>query len=535
MQLTNDQIAEIAKCRQDPCYFINKYGRIKHPDRGIIPFGLYDFQTNVIKRMLENRFVIIVKGRQMGLSTLMSAYCVWLACFFNAKEILILANKGNVATNLIRKCKLFLNSVPEWLVPAQTNDNQQSIQLENQSVIKSSTTTVDTARSEALSLLIFDEAAMIKNKLVEEVWTSARPTLATGGSAVILSTPKGIGNWFHEQWVKAESGQSDDVAAFFPIKLHWSLHPERDEAWAESERATMTTAQWAQEYCCDFAKSGNTVIDADTIEWYEKNYIREPISKEAFDHNFWIWKEMEYGKNYILSSDIARGDGGDYSTIIVSCVEDMEQVAEYKGKINPSTFGDLLVQVGRRYNNAMIVCENNNVGYAAIQRVLDSQYPKMYWSKKVEGQLFFDPLNWSIPGPDKIPGFTTGPKNRPLVINSYAETLTQKQYIIHSSRLLDEIKGFIWVNTGNQIRAQAAEKTHDDLVMALAIGLFVRNITLRLTSSDILQTEALLNSISIEKGRHSVEDTSIQQENVRKGQNKNPFVVAGEDLSYLVG
>ena len=535
MQLTTEQLQEIALCRADPIYFIAKYGKIKHPDKGIIPFNLYDFQKNVVKRMLENRFVIIVKGRQMGLSTLMSAYCVWLACFFNAKEILILANKGNVASALIKKCKLFINSIPEWLIPAQINDNQQSIQLENQSVISSSTTTIDSARSNALSLLIFDEAAMIKNKLVEEVWTSARPTLATGGSAVIISTPKGIGNWFHEQWVKAESGASDDVASFFPIKLMWYLHPDRDEAWAESERATMNSTQWAQEFCCDFAKSGNTVIDADTIEWYEKELVVEPISKEAFDHNFWVWKTAEFGKNYILSADVARGDAADFSTIIVTCVEDMEQVAEYRGKINPSSFGDLLVAVGKKYNEAMIVCENNAIGYAAIQKVLDAQYSKMYWSKKVEGQLFFDPLNWSIPGADKIPGFTTGPKNRPLVINSFSEALTQKQYKLHSSRLLDEIKGFIWVNTGTQIRAQAAEKIHDDLVMALAIGIFIRSITLRLTSSDSLQTSALLNSISIERGRHSVEDVSIQQENVRKGDNKNPFIIDGEDLSYLVG
>jgi hypothetical protein len=535
MQLTNEQIAEIAKCRVDPIYFILRYGRIKHPDKGIIPFDLYEYQKNVIKRMLENRFVIIVKGRQMGLSTLMSAYCVWLACFFNAKEILILANKGTVATNLIKKCKLFLNNIPEWLVPAQINDNMQSINLENQSVIQSSTTNENAARSEALSLLIFDEAAMIKNKLVEEVWTSARPTLATGGSAVVLSTPKGIGNWFHSQWEKAEAGDSNDIATFFPIKLHWSLHPDRDEAWAESEKATMTNTTWEQEYCCSFTKSGNTVIEADTIDWYEKEHIYEPISKEAFDHNFWVWKEPEMGKNYIVSADVSRGDASDYSTIIVTCVEDMEQVAEYRGKINPSSFGDLLTTVGTRYNNAMIVCENNSIGYAAIQRILDYQYPKIYWSKKIEGQLFFDPLNWSIPGPDKIPGFSTGPKNRPLVVNAFAEALTQKQYIFHSSRLLNEIKGFIWVNTGNQVRAQAAERMHDDLVMALAIGIFVRSITLRLTSADSIQTAALLGSISIEKGRHSVENISIQQESVNKGANKNPFIVAGEDLSYLVG
>jgi len=535
MQITQEQVDEITKCRMDPVYFIKTYGRIKHPVRGVIPFELYPFQENVVGRLLDNRFSIIVKGRQMGLSTLLAAYCVWFACFFRAKQILILANKGQVASNIIRKCKLFVNNVPEWLIPAQMTNNMQSIEFDNASVIVSSATTPDAARSEALSLLIFDEAAMIRDKLVEEVWTSARPTLSTGGSAIILSTPKGVGNWFHDMWVKAEQGQADGQVNFHPIKLHWSLHPERDEQWADEERRTMTSQQWAQEHECSFEKSGNTVIDGDTIEWFERSCVNghEPIAREAFDHNLLIWKHAEWGKNYIVCGDVARGDGSDFSAAHVISIEDMEQVAEYKGKLPPSQFGDLMVELGKRYNDAMIICENNSIGFATIQRLLDVMYPKVYWSKKAEGQLFFDPLNWHLPGPDKIPGFQTTPKNRPLLITNFEEMLRTKSFIFHSSRLLEEVKGFIWINTGTQVRAQAADRMNDDLVMALAIGLFARNTTLKLTSTDSLQVNALLNSISIEKGSHSIEGSSIQQENVRQDRHRNPYKIGEEDISWL--
>jgi hypothetical protein len=269
MSLSQEQIEEVTKCRMDPIYFIRKYGKIRHPMRGIIRFDLYPFQENVLKRMLENRFIIIVKGRQMGLSTLMAAYCVWFACFFRAKQILILANKGSTASNVIRKCKLFMENIPVWLVPPLVNDNQQSCIFENTSVIAATTTTSDAARSEALSLLIFDEAAIVRNKLIEEVWTSARPTLSTGGSAVILSTPKGVGNWFHSMWEKAESGEADGNVTFFPIKLHWSLNPDHDEFWAEGEKKTMTPQQWAQEHEC---------VAMDTIIELKDSYTNQEIS-----------------------------------------------------------------------------------------------------------------------------------------------------------------------------------------------------------------------------------------------------------------
>jgi len=537
--LTEQEILEEIKiCRTDPCYFIENYGKIRHPIKGLIPFELFDFQKDVIRKMLDNRFVIIVKSRQMGISTLMAAYSCWLATFYNGKQILILANKGEVATNLIMKCKIFLKSIPIWMRPKIVLNNQQTIVLGNESIIKASNTTINAARSEALSLLVVDEASVIDR--IEDVWTAARPTLATGGNAVILGTPFGTGNWFHRKYIEAEQGRSDEgLINFVPIKLPWNLHPDRDQAWADRELADLGAKKFAQEYNVDFSRSGNTVIDAEDIDYYENlvlidglKSIREPLLKEAFDHNLWIWKYPEGGKNYILCADVARGDGADFSAFHVLESESLEQVAEYKGKLPATNFGDLMFITAKKYNDAMLICENNHIGFTAIQRILDQSYPKLYWTKKDNNGLFFDPLNWNVPGPNKIPGFDMTPKTRPLVISSLEETFRTKQLILHSIRTLDEIKTFVYINTGNSIKAQALDKYNDDLCMSLAIGLYGRNTTIRNSSYDLNQALTMLNSMVVEKGEHK----DIEQVSQVKNNNEkyDPYKLPnGDDLKWL--
>ena len=193
MELSQEKIvSEILACRTSPIYYLETYGKVRHPIKGILPFKLYDFQKDVILKVIKNRFVIIVKGRQLGLSTLMAGYVAWFASFYNNKEILILANKGEVATKFVGKVKVFLQNVPDFLKPEIKVDNRQSIELGNGSIIRASTTTADAGRSDALSLLVVDEASAIKK--IEDVWTAARPTLATGGAAVIISTPCVLGD-----------------------------------------------------------------------------------------------------------------------------------------------------------------------------------------------------------------------------------------------------------------------------------------------------------------------------------------------------
>lgn len=538
MELTAQQIRdEIAKCRTDPVYFIERYCKVRHPIRGIVPFKMYDFQKDVIHRLLQNRFVIIVKGRQLGLSTVMAAYSVWFASFWSSKEIQVIANKGDVATNFIRKCKWMLKYIPNWIRPGENTNNRQSIELDNASIIKASTTTEDAGRSDALSLLIIDEAAMIDK--IDEVWTAARPTLSTGGAAVIISTPKGVGNFFWKKFMEAEAGQSEEGGKvnFVPMKLPWSVHPERDEVWLEDEKNDMSDVQFAQEHECSFEKSGNTVIDYETIKYFEDNLICEPIEKLGFDQNTWMWKPPELGKSYIICGDVARGDGTDFCAAHVVCVEDYEQVAEYKGKITPDVFAtEILLPLGYRYNTGMIIVENNSIGLATLQKILEAQYPRTYWSKKNEQTMFFDPLHWNQPGPDKIPGFQTTQRTKPLMISAIEEALRTKSIKIHSSRLLNEMKVFIYINTGVSIKAQALEGYNDDLMMSLAVGAFARNTTLRWNSIDSETVGIMLDSISVEKASSAkvTESVSIHQENEHKKHQQYRIPQLDEDLSWLI-
>jgi len=526
---------EIKACRQDPIHYIERHGKVRHPMKGLVRFVLYPFQRDVIKKILLNRFVIILKGRQLGLTTAMAGYACWFASFFNNKEVLVLANKGEVATGFISKCRVFLKNVPPFIRPKIVVDNRQSLELENGSKIKSTTTTKASGRSEALSLLIIDEAALIDK--VDEVWTAARPTLSTGGACIVMSTPKGVGNWFHKKYVEAEQGQADEAYSnlnFVTMKLPWYLHPERDQDWADAELADLGTVGFAQEHECSFEKSGNTVIDYETIAYYEKEVVKEPVSKEGFDGNTWVWVESQPGKSYVVCGDVARGDGLDFCAAHVIDLDTMEQCAEYRGKIPPETFGEVLLELSHRYNEAMLIVENNSVGFATIQKILDEQYHNLYWTRKNENVMFFDPLNWNLPGPNKIPGFQTTMRTRPLVISALSEGLRSKEFKMYSSRLLDELKTFIWVNEGNKVKAEALEGYNDDLTISAGIGLFARNTTLRSYSKDSEQVNAMLGVMEVQKHGSVAEDVSIQQEIERKKYDQYKVPHIDEDLRWLL-
>ncbi len=520
-------IEEILRCKADPIYYIKEYLYILHPIKGIIKLDLYDFQKDCIVKFVKNRFVIVLKSRQIGLSTIVCAYALWLCSFHNSKTVLILANKGEVATELISKCKTFIKYVPDWLKPKLIVENRQSLEFANGSRIKATNTTEDAGRTFAISLLICDEAAMIKT--IGETWSAVRPTLATGGAAIILSTPKGVGNWFHKMWVKAETGLSDDgVVSFSPIKLPWWVHPERNQQWADNELADLGQVKFAQEYACDFSKSGNTVVDFETLDWYEKDsrLIKEPIAKEGFDRNLWIWKNPEQDKNYIISGDVARGDGSDFCAAHVICLEDYEQVAEYKGKISPDIFAYLLMSLGKKYNNALIACENNSIGWATIQKMLDENYPKLYYSQKMGGVEFINNSDWDKDVNGRIPGFSTTPRTRPLLINVFEESLRKRAFMMHSQRLLDEAKVLIYNEKG---KPEALEGYNDDLIMSCAIGMYVRNTSMKLGT--ITQTSINMMISNIES--HSITSEVLASLALNNFNEKvNPYFDKKHNIDY---
>ena len=287
-KLTKKQIVkEIVKSGKTPIYFINNYCKIPHPGKGLIPFKTYDFQDDLVENMALHRFVICLKARQLGISTITAAYIAWLILFHRDKNVLIVATKLATAANLVRKVKIILKHLPEWMkISDLVVDNKNSIELGNGSQVKASSTSGDAGRSEALSLLVIDEAAHIEG--LEDLWTGLYPTISTGGRCIAISTPNGVGDWFHEAYVNSEAGQNE----FFPVKLRWDAHPDRDAEWFEIETKNMSQRQIAQEYECNFNTSGDTVVHPDDIMRI-KSMVRDPKYKVGFDRNTWIWEEAQ--------------------------------------------------------------------------------------------------------------------------------------------------------------------------------------------------------------------------------------------------
>jgi len=490
---------EYKKCALDPVHFLKKYCIIQHPMRGKIPFSLYDFQEKTLNSLIKRDHNIILKSRQLGISTLMAGYGLWLMTFHSDKSILVVAIKQEVAKNLVTKVRVMHSGLPSWLRHKCVEDNKLSLRYSNGSQVKAVSATDEAGRSEALSLLIIDEAAFISN--ISEIWTAAQQTLATGGSSVILSTPNGVGNWFHKMWVDAEDGIND----FNFLRLPWSLHPERDQVWRDKQNELLGLTKAAQECDCDFITSGQGVVDGKTLQWYTETFVQDPIEKRGIDNNLWLWEYPDPNKTYVVSADVGRGDGEDYSAFHIFDIKEISQVAEYKGKIATKDFGNLLVNTATEYNDALLIVENNNVGWAAIQQCIDRDYKNLFYSSK--DLKYVDVLNqmtnkYRSKDKNMIAGFSTTMKTRPLIVDKMDEYFRSREVVIRSKRLIDELFTFIYENG----KAQAMDGTHDDLVISLCIGLWIRDTALRLNTESMDMQKRMLGSIAATELIYSSDD-----------------------------
>lgn len=481
---------EYVKCASDPIHFMKKYCMIQHPLRGKIPFHLFPFQEKTLEQIVDNRFNIILKSRQTGISTLTAGYSLWKMLFNTDFNVLVIATKQEVAKNLVTKVRVMHELLPTWLRGGSLEDNKLSLRLSNGSQIKAVASSPDAGRSEALSLLIFDEAAFIDD--IDEIWVSAQSTLSTGGSCIALSTPNGVGNWFHKMWLDAE----EEKNGFNPITLHWSVHPERGKDWREEQERLLGQKKAAQECDCSFVSSGNTVIDPEILMFYKETYVQEPLERTGFDGNLWRWEYPTVNGSYMVCADVARGDGKDYSTAQVIDVESATQVAEYKGKLDTRDFGNFLVTLSTEYNQALLVIENSNIGWATIQQAIDRGYDNLFYMSKdlkyvdVENQMR---NKYRAEERGMVAGFSTTARTRPLIISKLDEYMRGTSVTIRSARLVDELFTFIW----NNMKAEAMSGYNDDLVMSFSIGLWVRDTALRLRQEGIDLTKRTIDGIKI--------------------------------------
>lgn len=483
---------EYIKCATNPVHFFRKYCYITHPTKGRILFHLYPFQEQVLNDFRNNRFSIINKSRQLGISTLVAGFSLWTMLFNKDKTVLCIATKQETAKGMVEKVQFMYNNLPAWLRGNQKpiSDNKLSLKLANNSQIVATSAASDAGRSYAVSLLLIDEAAFIEG--IDKIYTSIKPTIATGGGIIALSSPNGIGNWFHKMYTEAQIGKND----FFPIELKWNLHPDRNEQWEQTERANMSPREFAQEYDCDFLGSGNSVVENDILSFYEQTYIQDPVERRFLGGDFWIWQYPDYSKSYIISADVARGDGSDFSAFHVIDVEACEQVAEYKSQIGTREYGNMLVSVASEYNNALIVPENANVGWDVINTIIEKGYQNLHYSPRAYGEMQMDKWMAKMESDQTVPGFTMSTKTRPLVISKMEAYIRERHFVFHSKRLLEELRVFVWQNG----KAQAQNGYNDDLVMALGIGLFTRDTGLKFHQQGMDLTRAAIGGISSTKG-----------------------------------
>jgi hypothetical protein len=433
---------------------------------------------------------------------------------------LVIATKQETAKNLVTKVRVMHANLPGWLKQPCVEDNKLSLRYKNGSQIKAVASSEESGRSEALSLLIIDEAAFIDK--IDTIWGAAQQTLATGGRALVISTPNGVGNFFHKTWIGAEDGTND----FNFIKLHWSVHPERGQEWRDEQDKLLGPSLAAQECDCDFITSGRGVIDGLLLEKMKESSVREPIEKRGIDSNYWIWQPPNYTKNYVVSADVSRGDGERESAFHIIDVETLEQVAEYKGKISTQDFGNMLVNVASEYNNALLVVENNNIGWAAIQQVIDREYPNLFYTSKdlqyvdVQHQMT---NKYRVQERNMVPGFSTTQKTRPLIVAKLEEMFREESVMVHSQRLIDEL--FVFIYNGN--RAEAMTGYNDDLVMSFAIALWVRDTALRLRAEGIELSKQAIQGIGQNPGIYTSEvEKNDSWEMDVKGEK--------EDLTWLI-
>jgi hypothetical protein len=451
---TSEEFQEFMKCKMSPAYFIDTYAYTLNPVKGRIKFKLYDFQHDVMKQFQEYVFNIILKPRQMGLSWLVAGYVLWLCIFHEDKNVLMISIKERAAKRLLDKVKYIYTYLPIYMKCGHSEYIQTAITFNTGSRVESIPTSEDAGRSEAVSLLVIDEAAFVR--WIDEIWAAAFPTLSTGGQAILLSTANGMGNFFHKIWSQALKTVND----FNAIKLKWQDHPDRDAAWHHSQVRNLGKRRAAQEVDCDFLSSGTPVLDLAKLRDLEEEIMTYPkkyapvrtLKNDALK----IYKEPKAGREYVIGADVATGSGEDSSACVVLDRIDGDIVATYRAQVPVDIYADILVEMGTMYNGALLGIESNSIGLATLIKVRDSLYPNLFYRYNLEDGKQTQRMGWE-----------TTPKTKPVIIQGLEEAVRMDYLQNLTMDIIQEGYTFIWHPDNT---ASAASGYCDDMIMALAIA-----------------------------------------------------------------
>ena len=530
-------LIEYTKCASDPSYTIESYFEtFDKTQEGFVPFKLFDKQKLLISNYEANRFNLVLKYRQAGISTVTAAYAAVKTAFAlsdNPERVLILANKQETAVEFLNKITNFIKQLPDWSAVSFDKASQKHVKLSNGSELKAVATSTDALRGYTPTIMILDEAAFIEGG--QALWSACLAAIGTGGKAFLISTPNGLDEIYYEAYEGAISGTNkfkithlkwwQDPRFNKDLRLiktndiiSWIQKPENEktEEVIESaitfhidvmlkllEEGYRPHSTWYENMCrdmnlnkrminqeleCAFIGSGDNVIEGQVLRKQEETTVTQPIYKDTeWENNLWVWQMPQKGHRYILALDVSRGDSEDATGMCIIDYDTFEQVLEYHGKVPPDIAAQLVDHYGRMYNALSTFDITGGMGIAATQKLKELNYPKslLHYDNVSENDIYF------VPSPDAIPGINFASKNRrSQIIAALEEAVSRGDFKIRSERLIAELKKFIYKNG----RPDHMKGSHDDLIMALGMCLFVANTSFkRLHESDNM-TKAMLDS-----------------------------------------
>ena len=474
---TEDQLEHFMKCadpKTGPHYFMNNFFHIQHPVKGKMLYQAFDYQDELVSSYHTNRFSINLLSRQMGKTTTAAGYLLWYAMFVPDSTILIAAHKYSGAQEIMQRIRYAYELCPDYIRAGVTSYNKGSIEFENSSRIVAQATTENTGRGMSITLLYCDEFAFVRNTIAREFWTSISPTLATGGKAIITSTPNSDEDQFWLLWVGANDNideygnqQSAGKNGFHAYKALWQQHPDRDEEWAREERGRIGEERFRREMECEPIIFEETLINAVTLSLMEGV---DPIEKQGQVR--W-YKKPSKDKTYMVSLDPSLGTGGDNAAIQVLELPSFEQVAEWMHNKTPvqqqvaimREICRYLVDVTGEPNDVYYSVENNTLGEAILVTIAE------IGEENIPGIFLSEPKAHGNARAFRK-GFNTTHKSKLTACAKLKSLIENDRLKVYSKPLITELKGF--VASGNSYSAKPGE--HDDLVMSLILAIRMTNI-----------------------------------------------------------
>ena len=495
---TKEDIVEYQRCMKDPVYFAETYGKVINLDKGLTSFKMYPYQKEMFKHFQDNRFSIVLACRQSGKSISSCMYILWYALFHPDQTIAVLANKGATAREMLSRITLALENIPFFLQPGTKALNKGSIEFSNNSRIIAAATSGSSIRGLSVNLLFLDEFAFVDDAAT--FYTSTYPVISSGKTSrvIITSTANGIGNTFH----KIYEGAVQSTNEFKPFRVDWWDVPGRDEEWKKQTISNTSELQFQQEFGNTFFGTGNTLISADAL------MNMKAVNPIVDLDNVKVYEEPKPKHDYIMTVDVAKGRGQDYSTfnIIDISTTPFKQVACYRSNmISPILFPDIIHKWAKKYNEAYVIIESNDAGSVVANGLYyDIEYENMHVESMIKAGAI---------------GMTMNRKVKRIGCSNLKDLIEEKRLHIVDLDTISECSTF----EARRDSFEASDGNHDDLVMNLVMFAWYVG-----SEAFVNQTDVTMKQLLYEEKMKAIEDEIVPVGIIDDGKEDDTETIDGQ-------